>query len=100
MRKATAAVISATALALPNVNAWAAAATQKSPAKTRVVTATKSFSGATVSVDRWGDLQVTIVVKKTTTTNLKTKKKTVKRKVTSVKVNCPRVLPTTGRPIE
>jgi uncharacterized protein with FMN-binding domain len=68
------------------VNAWAAATTQKAIAKTRVVTATKSFTGAPSVADRWGDLQVTIVVKKTTTTNLTTKKKTVKRRITSVTV--------------
>ena len=37
MRKATAAVFGAAALALPNVNAWAAATTQT--AKTKVVAA-------------------------------------------------------------
>jgi hypothetical protein len=48
------------------------------------VTATKTFAGSTAVADRWGDLQVTLVVKKTTTTNLA--KKTVKRKVSSAKV--------------
>ena len=86
MRRATAAVLGAAALALPNVNAWAAATAQKATPKTKVVTATKSFTGATGSAGRWGDVQVTIVVKKTTTTNLKTKKKTVKRRITAVKV--------------
>jgi uncharacterized protein with FMN-binding domain len=84
MRKGTAALLGAAALALPNVNAWAA--TQQQTAKTKVVTATKSFTGATAQVDRWGYMQVTIVVKKTTTTNLTTKKKTVKRKILVVKV--------------
>ena len=83
MRRATAAVLGTAALALPNVNAYAAA---KATPKTKVVTATKSFTGAAATVDRWGELQVTIVVKKTTTTNLKTKKKTVKRKITAVTV--------------
>jgi uncharacterized protein with FMN-binding domain len=50
------------------------------------VTATKSFTGAAGSAGRWGDVQVTLVVKKTTTTNLKTKKKTVARKITSATV--------------
>ena len=86
MRRATAAVLGAAALALPNVNAWAAATAQKATPKTRVVTATKSFTGATGSAGRWGDVQVTIVVKKTTTTNLKTKKKKIKRRITAVKV--------------
>ena len=83
MRKATAAVFGAAALALPNVNAWAAATTQT--AKTKVVTATRSFTGTAAQADRWGDVQVTIVVKKTTTTNLTTGKKTVKRKITAAR---------------
>ena len=87
MRKTTAAVLGAAALALPNVNALAAAnAAKTTTAKTKVVTASKSFTGAVATADRWGDLQVTIVVKKTTTTNLKTKKKTVKKKITKVTV--------------
>lgn len=86
MRRATAAVLGATALALPNANAWAAATGQKAATKTRVVTATKSFTGDPSVADRWGDLQVTIVVKKTTTTNLTTKKKTVKRRITAVRI--------------
>ena len=86
MRRAAAAVLGATALALPNVNAWAAASAQTSTAKTKVVTTKKSFTGAAGTADRWGDVQVTIVVKKTTTTNLKTKKKTVKRRITAVSV--------------
>jgi uncharacterized protein with FMN-binding domain len=83
MRKTTAAVLGAAALTLPNMSAWAA--TQSTSAKTKVVTATKSFTGNSAEVDRWGTMQVTIVVKKTTTTNLTTEKKTVKRKIIAVK---------------
>ncbi len=86
MHRATAAVAGAMALALPNANAWAAATAQKTPPKTKVVTATRSFAGTAAQADRWGDIQVTIVVKKTTTTNLKTKKKTVTRKITAATV--------------
>lgn len=86
MRRGVAAVLGATALALPNVNAYAAATAQKATAKTKVVSTTRSFTGTAATADRWGDLQVTIVVKKTTTTNLTTKKKTVKRRILSVKV--------------
>ena len=86
MRRATAAVLGATTLALPNANAVAAATTHASTAKTRVVTAKRSFTGVAGAADRWGDVQVTIVVRKTTTTNLKTKKKTVKRRITAVTV--------------
>jgi uncharacterized protein with FMN-binding domain len=85
MRRATAAVLGATALALPNANALAAAATRAAP-KTKVVIATRSFTGTAGQADRWGDVEVTIVVKKATTTNLTTKKKTVKRRIVSVKV--------------
>jgi uncharacterized protein with FMN-binding domain len=86
MRKTTAALLGAAALALPNANAWAAATSQKAVAETKLVTATKSFTGSAGTAGRWGDVQVTIVVRKTTTTNLTTKKKTVKRKILSVKV--------------
>jgi uncharacterized protein with FMN-binding domain len=86
MRRALAAALGAVALALPNANAWAAATAQKSTAKVKVVTATKSFTGTPGVAGRWGDLEVTIVVKKTTTTNFTTKKKAVTWKITSVKV--------------
>lgn len=86
MRKATAAAIGAAALAIPNVNAWGAAKAETTSTKTRVVTITKSFTGTARSADRWGDLQVTIIVKRTTTTNLSTKKKTVKKKITAVRI--------------
>lgn len=87
MRRAAAAVLGAAALALPNVNALAATrSTAATTAKKKVVTATRSFTGAAGSAGRWGDVQVTIVVKRTTTTNLTTKKKTVARKIVSVKV--------------
>jgi uncharacterized protein with FMN-binding domain len=86
MRRAIAASIGALALGVSNAGAWAAVATHTAAAKVKLVTATKSFTGAYGSAGRWGDLEVTIVVKKTTTTNLTTKKKTVKRKITSVSV--------------
>jgi uncharacterized protein with FMN-binding domain len=50
----------------------------------KVVTTTKTIQGQAGSAGRWGDVQVTLVVKKTTTTV--GKKKTVTRKITSVKV--------------
>jgi len=48
------------------------------------VVATKSFPGDAANADRWGPLQVTIVVRKTTTTI--GAKKTVARKITNVTV--------------
>jgi uncharacterized protein with FMN-binding domain len=86
MRRAIAAILGATALALPNANALAAAATHKATPRTKVVTAAKSFTGSAAQADRWGEVQVTIVVRKTTTTNLTTKKKTVKRTITAVRI--------------
>jgi uncharacterized protein with FMN-binding domain len=77
----------AATLAVPVADATAAAAHPAAPAaKTKVTTATRSFTGQPGSAGRWGDVEVTIVVKKTTTTNLTTKKKTVARKITAVKV--------------
>jgi uncharacterized protein with FMN-binding domain len=80
----------AATLALPAADATAAAltpaATTVEKAKTKVTTISKSFTGRPGSADRWGDVEVTIVVKKTTTTNLTTKKSTVARRITSVTV--------------
>jgi uncharacterized protein with FMN-binding domain len=86
MRKSITIALTVTALAVPSVNAWASAATQKTIPKKKIVTATKSFTGDPGSAGRWGDVQVTIVVKKTTTTVIKTKKKTFARRITSVTV--------------
>ena len=86
MRKSVTVVLSALALAVPSVDAWAAAhqSVAKTVLKKKVSVATKSFTGSAAQVDRWGELQVTIVVKKTTTTV--GKKKTVARKMTAVSV--------------
>jgi uncharacterized protein with FMN-binding domain len=86
MRKPILVVLSTVALAVPSANAWAAArqAVSNTTVKKKVVVATKSFTGNAANADRWGPLQVTIVVRRTTTT-IGTKK-TVARKITSVKV--------------
>jgi uncharacterized protein with FMN-binding domain len=86
MRKTVTIVLSVTALALPSVNAWAAVTAQKGSTtlKKKVVVLRKSFTGAPGQADRWGNIEVTILVRKTTTT-IGTKK-TVLRKITSVKV--------------
>jgi uncharacterized protein with FMN-binding domain len=87
MKKAVIVGLGVTALAVPNIEAFAATkAPVKVAPKKKVVTVTKSFTGDPGSADRWGDVQVTIVVKKTTTTVLKTKKQTVTRAITSVSV--------------
>ena len=46
--------------------------------------ARKTFSGSTAQADQWGPLQVTIVVKKTTT--ISGSSKTVKRHIESIRV--------------
>jgi uncharacterized protein with FMN-binding domain len=84
VRIAVTAVVSAIALAVPSVNAWAAATTTKTVPKKKVTTLTRSFTGTPGSADRWGDVQVTIVVRKTTT--IVGKKRTVKRHITRVRV--------------
>lgn len=95
MRKALTVVLSLTALALPSVDAWAAVAVhQKVPAKRsrnaapakKAVTIRKAFTGTPGSAGQWGEVEVMIVVAKTTTTVLKTKHKTVTRKIVAVKV--------------
>jgi uncharacterized protein with FMN-binding domain len=79
MRKTITTLLTVVVLALPVVDATAAT---KAAAKKIVVT--KKVSGSVVSVDRWGDLQVTIVVRKTTT--ISRAKKKVARKMTAVAV--------------
>lgn len=68
----------ATAAAVANPIA-AAAATRK-----KVTTTTKNVAGPRVQANRWGLLQVTLVVKRTTTTV--GKKRAVTRKITGVRV--------------
>jgi uncharacterized protein with FMN-binding domain len=80
MRKTITTLLTTAVLALPVVDE-AAAATK---AATKKIVVTRKFSGSVVSVDRWGDLQVTIVVRKTTTVT-GTKKK-VTRKMTAIAV--------------
>ena len=86
MRKAALVVLATVALAVPNIQAFAATKARQSQQKKKVVTVVKSFTGTAGSADRWGDVQVTIVVRKTTTTVLATGKKTVARRITTVKV--------------
>jgi uncharacterized protein with FMN-binding domain len=76
MRKAITAVLGVTTLALPT----AAAAT--TPRK--VITTTKTVVGPQAVADRWGYIEVTLVVKKTTT--IVGTHKTIKRRITKVNV--------------
>ena len=63
MRRAVAAVLSVATTVLPAADA-AAASTK---AKKTVTTTTKTVTGPVEQADRWGDLQITVVIKKTTT---------------------------------
>ena len=73
-----------TVLALTVTSAAASAATTAKAAPKKVIVANKSFTGATAQADRWGNVQVTILVRKTTT--IAGGKTTVKRQITSIKV--------------
>jgi uncharacterized protein with FMN-binding domain len=79
MRRAITTLFVAVVLSLPIVDATAAVR-----AASKKVVVTRSFSGSTVSVDRWGDLRVTITVRKTTT--ITGAKKKVTRRITAVSV--------------
>ena len=84
MRRTVIVGLGLTALVVPNVEAYAAVKTPKP--KKKVVTVTKSFTGTSASAVQWGEVEVTIVVRKTTTTVLATKKSTVTRRITKVTV--------------
>ena len=75
MRKSIIILLTVAALALPIVDATAA---------TRKVVVSKRFTGSLASVQQWGSLQVTIVVRKTTT--ITGTKKKVSRRLTAVSV--------------
>src|SRR5881397_3428437 len=79
MRRSIIVLLTVAALALPIADATAA-----SRATTKKIVVSKRFSGSVASVDRWGSLQVTIVVRKTTT--ITGTKKKVTRRMTAVTV--------------
>lgn len=82
MRKALTIGLTTLVLTLPAVNVFAAATARRALKKTIVTK--KTFTGSVTQADRWGNLQLTIVVKKTTT--IAGSKKTVKRHIESIKV--------------
>jgi uncharacterized protein with FMN-binding domain len=84
MRKTMTAVACAAALAIPVVDAAAALQATATPKKKKLVTVTKTVTGPAAQADRWGLVQVTLVVRKTTT--IVGTRKTVKRKITAVRV--------------
>ena len=79
MRTSITVLLTVAALALPIADATAA-----TRATTKKIVVSKRFTGSVASVDRWGSLQVTIVVRKTTT--ITGTKKKVTRKITAVSV--------------
>jgi uncharacterized protein with FMN-binding domain len=84
MNKTAPAAAATAALIVPIGNAVAATRATAATPKKKVVVVTKTVSGSEGSADRWGNVRVTLVVKKTTTTV--GTKKTVKRRITSVNV--------------
>jgi uncharacterized protein with FMN-binding domain len=79
MRKSILILLTAAALALPIVDATAA-----TRVKAKKIVVSKRFTGSLASVQQWGNLQVTIVVRKTTT--MTGTKKKVARHMTSIAV--------------
>ena len=87
MRTHITATVSAIAILLPVASAGAAATrttAAKVTPKKKVVTVKKTAIGSQAQADRWGTVQVTLVVKKTTT--IVGKKTTITRKISAVKV--------------
>jgi uncharacterized protein with FMN-binding domain len=81
VRKPLTTVLTTLVLTLPAVNVSAAATAPKALKKT--IVAKKTFTGSVAQADRWGNLQITMVVKKTTT--ITGSKKTVKRHIESIR---------------
>jgi uncharacterized protein with FMN-binding domain len=87
MRKTVATLMTTSVLAVPVGDALAATRMTTATPKKRVVVVSRKFVGPAAQTDRWGYTQVTIVVRKTTTTV--GTKKTVKRRITSVSATAP-----------
>jgi uncharacterized protein with FMN-binding domain len=85
MRRLAITLLATASLALPVANVWAASDAAKVTPKKRVVT--RKFVGPAASADRWGYVQVTIVVRKTTTITGTRKK--VTRRITGLSATSP-----------
>jgi uncharacterized protein with FMN-binding domain len=83
MRRLLTTTLTILAVSAPSVDALAAATAPKAPLK-KIIVAKKTFTGSLFDADQWGQVQVTIVVKKTTT--ISGTKKTAKRHIESIKV--------------
>jgi uncharacterized protein with FMN-binding domain len=87
MRKTPTFLLSALSFTIPAGNAMALTRTASATPKKKVVVVTRKFAGSAAQTDRWGYTQVTIVVKKTTTTI--GKRRRVKRRITGVSATSP-----------
>jgi uncharacterized protein with FMN-binding domain len=80
MRKALTALLGTAAIVLPTANAYATAAAKP-------VVVTRKFTGTAAQADRWGYVQVTITVRKSTATVAGKKK--VTRRMTALSATSP-----------
>jgi uncharacterized protein with FMN-binding domain len=88
MRKTVTAVLSALTLAVPVTNGVAAIRTSAAATATkRKAVVTRKVVGSAVQADRWGTVQVTLAVRKTTTTV--GTRKTVTRRIVGVSATGP-----------
>ena len=83
MRKSIVLVLTATALSLPSTAALAGGRSTVAAPRKRVSTVAKSFTGSPGSAGRWGEVEITIVVEKKTTTV--GKKTTVTRRMVAIR---------------
>ena len=87
MRRAVTATLSALTLAVPVANGVAATRGTTSVATVKKKIVTRNVVGPSVQAGRWGEVQVTLVVRKTTTTSgVKSK---VTRKIVGVTATAP-----------
>ena len=77
LRKPLVLLLTAGALTIPNAAAFASAGK-------KVTTLRKSFTGVAGSADRWGEVEVQLVVRKTTT--VVGTKKTVTKRIISIRI--------------
>ena len=87
MRRAVTAALSALTIAVPVANGVAATRDTASTATVKKKVVTRKVVGSATQADRWGYVQVTLVVRKTTATS--GSKTTVTRKVVGVTATAP-----------
>ena len=84
MRKSIVVALTAAALSLPSTEALAGARGTKTTPRKKIATVTKSFTGSPGSAGRYGEVEITIVIEKKTTTI--GKKTTVTRRMVAVRI--------------